>query len=336
MSTTTDKTLQLDEAETKGSEVSTELNATGTQRERETSDTSNKPWGWHCKALSILRREGKRGARSSGPSLLDECMAETFGVMFIVVFGVGAVCGAVLTEYHKGQLWHVAVMWGIGVTLAIACTASISGAHLNPAVSLAFALFRPETFSFAKMSAFWAAQYTGGVLGAAFNYMIFGGVFAHHEGTNGIDRGAMNSVETAMAFGEYFPNPGFADRVPKELVSPAMAFFVELWGTAVLMFVILAVTDPRQRMVRKEAAPVYIGFTVAVLITLYAPLTQAGWNPARDFGPRLVALMAGWGKIAIPGPRGGFWVYILGPKVGAPLGALVYDVFMYPAMRNLD
>ena len=62
--------------------------------------------------------------------------------------------------------------------------------------------------------------------------------------------------------------------------------------------------------------PGLIGFTVAMLIALYAPLTQAGWNPARDFGPRLVAYFAGWGKVAIPGPRGGFWVYIIGPYIG--------------------
>ena len=75
----------------------------------------------------------------------------------------------------------------------------------------------------------------------------------------------------------------------------------------------------------KAAAPLLIGFTVAVLISLYAPLTQAGWNPARDFGPRVVAAISGWGSVAIPGPRNGFWVYIVGPCVGAPVGGLVYQ-----------
>ncbi len=111
--------------------------------------------------------------------------------------------------------------------------------------------------------------------------------------------------------------------------------FVEAWGTSVLMFVILAITDPRQKIIRnKEMIPFYIGFTVAVLITLYAPFTQAGWNPARDFGPRLVAAMAGWGRIAIPGPRNGFWVYIVGPKIGAVVGAFMYDVFVNPGLTS--
>jgi glycerol uptake facilitator-like aquaporin len=68
-----------------------------------------------------------------------------------------------------------------------------------------------------------------------------------------------------------------------------------------------------------------------VLISLFAPITQAGWNPARDFGPRVVAFLAGWGDIAIPGPRNGFWVYIVGPLVGGPIGAAVYDLALRPA-----
>ena len=70
---------------------------------------------------------------------------------------------------------------------------------------------------------------------------------------------------------------------------------------------------------------------MAALISLFAPLTQAGWNPARDFGPRLVAYFAGWGEIAIPGPRVGFWAYIAGPMLGAPLGAALHELLIKPA-----
>lgn len=69
---------------------------------------------------------------------------------------------------------------------------------------------------------------------------------------------------------------------------------------------------------------------MAVLISLYAPLNQAGFNPARDFGPRIVAAFAGWGEVAIPGPQGGFWTYILGPLFGAPIGGAVYDFVIRP------
>ena len=66
--------------------------------------------------------------------------------------------------------------------------------------------------------------------------------------------------------------------------------------------------------------PLAIGAAVGALLALYAPITQAGWNPARDFGPRLVAACSGWRHVAIPGPRNGFWIYIVGPLIGGPIG----------------
>ncbi|CAN8071330.1 unnamed protein product [Agarophyton chilense] len=253
--------------------------------------------------------------------------------MFIVVFGVGSVCSAVLSESLSG-LWQIAVVWGFGVALAILATASVSGAHLNPAVSLAFAIFRPHLFPAFKLLPYWAAQYMGGILGGAINLFIFGPAFANFENANNIVRGSPRSVLTARAFGEYFPDPG-NELLSTLSISPAFAMVVEAWGTAILMFMILALTDERQKIIcTKEMVPFYIGFTVSVLISLYAPLTQAGWNPARDFGPRVVAALAGWSSIAIPGPRNGFWVYIVGPKVGAPVGALLYDLLIHPGLSK--
>ncbi|MGH2541653.1 MAG: aquaporin, partial [Ardenticatenaceae bacterium] len=81
--------------------------------------------------------------------------------------------------------------------------------------------------------------------------------------------------------------------------------------------------------------PFLIGFTVSVLISLFAPLTQAGWNPARDFGPRIIAFFAGWGDIAIPAPSNGFWVYIVGPLVGGPVGAAVHELLLADRIRPL-
>lgn len=111
---------------------------------------------------------------------------------------------------------------------------------------------------------------------------------------------------------------------------------MEALGTAILMFVILAVTDERNAArPPPQMAPFFIGFTVAILISVFAPLTQAGWNPARDFGPRLVAAVAGWGHTALPGPRAGFWAYIVGPLLGAPTGAGCYDVLVAPGLATV-
>ncbi len=110
-------------------------------------------------------------------------------------------------------------------------------------------------------------------------------------------------------------------------IKPSHADLVEGFGTAVLVLVIFALTAPGNTAIpRANLVPFFIGFTVAVLISLFAPLTQAGWNPARDFGPRIVAYALGWGSIAIPGPVGGFWVYIVGPMIGGPLGGLIWTL----------
>jgi glycerol uptake facilitator-like aquaporin len=95
---------------------------------------------------------------------------------------------------------------------------------------------------------------------------------------------------------------------------------------------IFALTDQRSQVSAGPWAPFFIGFTVAVLISIFAPLTQAAWNPARDLGPRLVAWAAGYGTIAIPGPRGEVWVYIVGPLLGAVAGGLAYDVLLRPGL----
>jgi glycerol uptake facilitator protein len=120
-------------------------------------------------------------------------------------------------------------------------------------------------------------------------------------------------------------------------VTPPRAMLAEGLGTAMLAFLVFAVTDGRNPFRLGTAmTAVPIGLAVAVLISIIAPLTQAGLNPARDFGPRLFAYMAGWGPVAIPGPRGGFFtVYILAPILGALVGAGLYQLLLHPAVRRM-
>jgi glycerol uptake facilitator protein len=105
----------------------------------------------------------------------------------------------------------------------------------------------------------------------------------------------------------------------------------------VLALVVFALTDGRNAAgPGARLAPVFIGLTVSALISVIAPLTQASFNPARDFGPRLFAFFGGWGAIALPGPRGtGFLtVYIVAPVVGALVGASLYDLALRPTVGS--
>ena len=234
-------------------------------------------------------------------------------------------------------LWQVAVVWAFGVALAIYATANVSGAHLNPAISLAFAIFRRSEFSARMLTLYWTAQLLGAILAGISVLVIFAPFIERFESVNGIVRGEDGSQRSAMMFGEYFPNPDVygTGEAAAGLISPAGAAFVEGFGTAILALVIFSLTDRRNAgLSTKNMTPLLIGFTVAALISLFAPLTQAGWNPARDLGPRIVAFFAGWDSIAIPGPSNGFWVYIVGPMIGAPVGAAVHELLIKPGLRR--
>lgn len=260
-------------------------------------------------------------------TLFRKAVAEATGTFLLVFFGTGVVASATLTGAQQG-LWQVAACWGFGVALSIFATAGVSGAHLNPAVTVAFAVARPRDFPWRSVPAYVVAQLVGAVAASATVLACFSGALHDFETRSGIaDRADAHAALSAKIFGEYFPEPGGALGVGA--VTAGGAFGVEALGTAILMFLILALTDERNPA-RPSAGmvPFFIGFSVASLISVFAPLTQAGFNPARDFGPRLVAVLAGFDGVAIPGPRDGFWVYIVGPIVGAPLGALAYDVLV--------
>ena len=271
-------------------------------------------------------------------SITRVLIGETIGTYILVLFGTGSVAAAVATGAQVG-LWQVAVVWAIGVALAIYTTANLSGAHLNPAISLAFAIVRRGEFAPRLLPVYWLGQLFGAILAGLSILAIFGAFISRFEVASDIVRGEAGSERSAMMFGEYFPNPAIygTGEAASALISPTGAAFVEGFGTAILAFVIFSLTERRNAgLTAKHLTPLLIGLTVAALISLFAPLTQAGWNPARDFGPRIVAFFAGWGTIAIPGPSGGFWAYILGPMIGAPIGAAIQQFVIRPYLRRSD
>ncbi len=264
-------------------------------------------------------------------STVRECVAEAVGTYILVFFGVGAVHTAVLTGAQSG-IWQVAVVWGVAVALAIYATSAISGTHINPAITIAFVAFRD--FPVRKAPWYVGAQLLGAFLGAATLYALFGHLLREFESAAGVIRGQAGSELSAMVYGEYFPNPSIAKALPwtKVGVSELQAMLGEGIGTAFLAFFVFALTDEHNRKgPGTYLAPLFIGLTVSIVISIIAPLTQAGLNPARDFGPRLFAYCAGWGTIAIPGPCGGFFtVYILSPVIGALVGAGSYQYAIRP------
>lgn len=282
----------------------------------------------------------------SGSSLPRAVIAEFLGTFILIFFGCGAVHAAVLTGAQSG-LWQVAVVWGVAIMLAIYTIGAVSGAHINPAITISSMIWRG--FPKSRVLPYIGAQLVGAMVAAASLFILFEPHLAAKEAAKGVTRGQAGSEMTAMCYGEYFPAPGslgdgsepYSPEEHAKLrsrMSPGRAFFAEVLGTLILAFVVFAVTDGRNTGSPAAGnAPIFIGLTVSALISVIAPLTQACFNPARDFGPRLFAYFAGWGSIALPGFSDLSWltVYIIAPICGAVLGGGLYDFAVRPALpRN--
>lgn len=258
------------------------------------------------------------------------CFGEFLGVFILVFFGIGAVAAAVLFNAFSG-LMQVALIWGLGVTLAIYATRHLSCAHLNPAVSVGMVLagrMEPRLLPW-----YVGSQLLGGIVAGATLLMLLNVPIAQFEVANGIVRGTPESVRTAMMFGEYFPNPGMAQ--PWLKIGIGTAALAEALGTFVLVTIIFFLTEGcNVGRPAEGVSPLFIGGTVTMIISVLAPLTQAGLNPARDFGPRFVAYLAGWESVAIPGPQGGFFVvYVAAPLLAGAAAAAFFRFVVMPLMQ---
>ncbi|WP_223146695.1 MIP/aquaporin family protein [Methylomonas albis] len=259
---------------------------------------------------------------------LREMIGETLGTFVLVLFGCGSVAVSVLFNAHQG-LMQIALVWGIAVTLAIYLTRHLSCAHLNPAVSVAMVF--GGRMPIARLPIYIISQFVGAVTAGLVIYGLFSPSIAAYETAHGIIRGTADSIKTAMLFGEYYLSPGST-----AVVSMHLALIAEAFGTLLLVLMIFALTEGCNVGRPDDGlAPVFIGLTVTSIICLIAPLTQAGLNPARDFGPRMVAFLMGWNDAAFPDQDGGFFfVYIVGPLLGGIVAAVFVVRILEPAMKT--
>ncbi|WXL27270.1 MIP/aquaporin family protein [Ectopseudomonas mendocina] len=252
-------------------------------------------------------------ASSQNPTLLGQCIAEFLGTALLIFFGTGCVAALKVAGASFG-LWEISIIWGVGVSLAIYLSAGVSGAHLNPAVSIALSLF--ADFEKRKLPFYILAQIAGAFSAAALVYYLYSNLFIDYEQSHNMIRGTQASLELASVFSTY-PHPA---------ITVGQAFVVELVITAVLMAVIMALTDDNNGLPRGVMAPLLIGLLIAVIGSAMGPLTGFAMNPARDLGPKLMTYLAGWGEMAFTGGRTVpyFLVPIFAPIVGACLGAALY------------
>jgi glycerol uptake facilitator protein len=257
-----------------------------------------------------------------------ELVAECLGTFVLICFGDGVVAMAVAALNQSGRGAQIFAAsgdwliigfgWGLAVAFGVYVAGGVSGAHINPAVTLAFAARRG--FPWRKVPGYIAAQMLGAFLGALLVYIVYKAAIDSYERANHITRGAASSVPTYSIFAT-FPAPYF-----KTFVGPLIDQIV---GTAFLVAFVFAVVDEFNQPVRANLAPLAVGLVVVAIGLSFGANAGYAINPARDFGPRLFAWIAGWGKVAMPGDYGNIsgylWIPIVGPIVGALLGAYVYD-----------
>ncbi len=275
------------------------------------------------------------------PPLRHCFIGEVIGTFILIFFGCGAVHAAVLWGAQSG-LWQVAIVWGVAITLAIHAVGAISGAHINPAITIA--LFCWDGFRRERVLPYIGAQVLGAFLAAACLFVMFSSSLKEVEQRKGVVRGQPGSEITATCYGEFYPAPGglaagdnhysAAEHAKlKATVSHGTAFFAEVVGTAILAIMVFALGEQRNRLAPlQNTSGIFVGLTVAILISVIAPLTQACFNPARDFGPRLFSALAGWGPVALPLGSDWSWltVYILAPTLGAIIGGGFYKTVLQP------
>ncbi len=248
------------------------------------------------------------------PSLKNQCVAEFLGTGLFLFFGASCLAAMKLAGAQFG-LWEICIVWGLGIALAVYLTAGVSGAHLNPAVTVGLWLF--ANFERNKVLPYCVAQIAGAFFGVAICYFLYHNLFVDYELAHNMVRGSEDSLYLASIFSTY-PHPA---------ISVFQAACVEIVISATLIALILALTDDGNGVPRGALAPLLIGILVAVIGAATAPLTGFAMNPARDFGPKLFAYFAGWGNIAMTGGRDipYFIIPIVAPLIGAIVGGAGYN-----------
>ena len=241
----------------------------------------------------------------SRPTLTGELIAEFIGTMTLILFGCGV--NAMVTlfgpgEVVKGGYTNITIGWGLGVLMGILVAGRVSGAHLNPAVTLSLAAFRG--FSWSKVLPYSVAQVAGAFVAAALVFWNYQPAFLRFDPT--LEKSA-GVFATFPAFPASFM-PGLIDQI---------------LGTALLLLLIFAITDEHNQP-PGNLQPLLIALVVVGIGMSWGAMHGYAINPARDFGPRLFTAAAGFRNNGLTDGSGVFWVPIVGPLIGGLLGAVVY------------
>ena len=246
----------------------------------------------------------------SQTSLARELRAEFLGTFVLIMFGVGVVAQVVLSGGANGSYLSINLCWGLAVAMGVYVAAGVSGAHINPAVTVALAAHRG--FSWRKVLPYIAAQVAGAFLASLVVFLVYREAFDAFDG--GV-RQVAGPTGTAGIFATY----------PKPYLSTLGGLVDQVVGTALLVGCIFAIGDQRNLAPPAWFSPIAVGLLVVAIGMAFGANAGYAINPARDFGPRLFTALAGWEMEVFRAGGHWWWVPILGPLAGGLLGGFIYD-----------
>jgi len=244
------------------------------------------------------------------PTLVAQLIAEFLGTFVLILFGVGVVAMVVLFptknagEVIHGGYTNITFGWGLAVTMGIYVSGKISGAHLNPAVTVSLAVFRG--FPWRHVVPYAVAQIAGAFCAAAVVYRNY--LPAFHQVDPALDHTA-GIFTTFPAFPAVW-SAGFLDQVI---------------GTGLLLLLILSITDEFNMPPGANLTPLMVGLVVVAIGMSFGGMHGYAINPARDFGPRLFTVVAGFRNNGLTDGTSAWIVPIAGPVLGGLLGSALYD-----------
>ena len=242
---------------------------------------------------------------------MREALAEFLGTFVLILLGVGVVAQVVLSQQTAGTFLSINLAWGFAVAMACYVAGGVSGAHLNPAVTISLAVHRG--FPWGKVGPYIAAQMVGAFVASAVVYVTY------LEALNHFDAG-VRQVSGAQG------TAGIWATYPQAFLSVFPGGFIDQFvGTAILMLVVLAVSDARNAPPASGMAPLIVGLLVVVIGMSFGFNAGYAINPARDFGPRLFTAIAGWGAEVFRAGNNWWWVPLVAPVLGAVAAGWIYD-----------
>lgn len=257
--------------------------------------------------------------------LIKEPAAEFLGTMFLCIFGLGVQCQVVLatnpavSSSPKGDYLQICFGFATGISLGVWVSGGISGGHINPAVTIAFATLRD--FPWRKVPIYILAQLLGGICGAGIVYANYFHAIDLFEGGRGV-----RTLGTAGLFGTF----------AADYLTNVSAFFDEFLGAAILLLVICAVTDKRNGPPPPGLVPLVLFITLMGIAAALGSQTGFAINPARDLGPRILTAMVGYGKQVFT-YRNQYWIWcpVIAPILGALTGTFIYDLLFFTGNESV-